>query len=318
MAGFGCNCGTPVNLDEDEFTKYTISSVHTHSSDSDESAVFNTSYRRATPLFRAIEKENWEGVLMFLTTGKWSNSILANAHEYMKSPAPQLQVKTWVTSYDHKQVPEWSQLPLHAAISYNAPFVVIRKLVECYPKSIQCTDNEGMLPIHLAFGFGASDQVLAFLLEPFPASINERGLGGRLPFQCCELGPNKARGTVFDLVVDQVGSNIRAEVDQDWRDYLVAAQRKLNLDNALDPSNAKLSDVLLELLKNRKELEEIKKRSNRLPPPRPIIKPPNSIAPSRDGSHAESSKSGGSRKFAGSVTSSIRSITNRARRKGSP
>ncbi|GKY94456.1 hypothetical protein MPSEU_000411500 [Mayamaea pseudoterrestris] len=315
MAAFGCNCGTPENLDDDEeFTKYTISTGHTHSSD--DSDVLNTSYRRATPLFRAIEKENWEGVLMFLTTGKWSNSILANAHEYMKSPAPEIQVKTWVTSYsDHKKVPEWSQLPLHAAISYNAPFVVIRKLVECYPKSIQSTDNEGMLPIHLAFGFGASDQVLALLLEPFPSSINERGMGGRLPYQCCELGPNKARGVVFEAVVDQVSKHARAEVDQNWRELLQMAQRKTNFAKPIDVLNGSLPDVLLELLSNRKELEDLKKQRFRAAPPKPIIK--QSTIPSQ---HLETStisktRSDGIRKIKGSVSSGIRSIASRTRRK---
>ena len=185
--------------------------------------------------------------------------------------------------------------------------MVIRKLVECYPKSIQCTDNEGMLPIHLAFGFGSSDQVLAFLLEPFPGSINERGLGGRLPYQCCELGPNKARGAVFDAVVDQVTNNVRAEVDQDWREFIDVAQRKAKMEKPLDVITTKLSDVLLELLSNRKELEELKKRQ-RAAPPRPIIKPSSmssSNVPSTDG-----------KKSKGSVSSGLRSIASRTRRKG--
>jgi hypothetical protein len=312
MAAFGCNCGSAANLDDDDITKYTLSTAHTQSSD--DSEVLNTSYRRATPLFRAIEKENWEGIVMFLATGKWSNSILANAHEYMKSPSPELQVKTWVTCYDHKKVPEWSQLPLHAAISYNAPFVVIRKLVECYPKSIQCTDNEGMLPIHLAFGFGASDQVLAFLLEPFPASINERGLGGRLPYQCCELGPNKARGAVFEAVTVQVSSNVRAETDKEWRELIQTAQRKLALDKPLDVESTKLSDVLLELLNNRKDLEELKKSRLRVPPqPKPIIKQ-STIAPPEI-TDTSNTKIDGTKKSRGSVSSGMRSLASRARRK---
>jgi hypothetical protein len=139
-----------VDDEYEDFTKYTeVSTALSHASTeaSDDSDIFNTTYKRATPLFRAIENENWTGVLLFLTTGKWTQSILANPQEYMKSPSPALQVKTWVTSYDAKNIPEWSQLPLHAAISYAAPFAVIRKLVETYPKSIQCTDNEGKLDI---------------------------------------------------------------------------------------------------------------------------------------------------------------------------
>jgi hypothetical protein len=252
-----------MNVDDDEIiTKFTISTSHTHSTaGSDESEIFNASYQDdVTPLFRAIEKENWEGVLVFLTTGKWPSAIFASSNDHMLSPSPEIQVKTWVTSYDYNCVPEWSQLPLHAAISYNAPFVVIRKLVDCYPKSTQCTDNEGMLPIHLAFGFGASDAVLSLLLESFPSSVNERGLGGRFPYQCCELGPNKVRGSVFQVVVDQVGKSTRAEIDKEWRELFSTAQEKMNLHKPVDLADRQLSDILLELLDSRKELDDIKRK----------------------------------------------------------
>jgi len=217
-------------------------------------------------LFRAIEKENWEGVLRFLTTGKWTNSLLLSNNEHLKSPAPALQVKTWVTAYDQEGVPEWSQLPLHAAISYNAPIVVVQKLVQAYPKSIQCTDNEGMLPIHLAFGFGANEAVLAMLLEPFPTSVNERGLGGRFPYECCELGPNKVRGEVFKIVADQVAERTRRQVDLEWKQFSMAASKQIRLvdhpeEDALIDNLEKtsLTEFILELLKDRKELHDVKK-----------------------------------------------------------
>jgi hypothetical protein len=84
-----------------------------------------------------------------------------------------------------------------------APFVVIQKLIQLYPEGIQCTDKEGMLPIHLAFGFGATEQVLAFLLEPFQLSMSIRGRDGRLPHECCELGPNKVRGQLYKIATDK-------------------------------------------------------------------------------------------------------------------
>jgi hypothetical protein len=252
MANPLCNCAGP--LDEEYEYLNTLSSDDTEAA-SDDSEVFNTSYRKATPLFREIERENWQGVLLFLTTGKWSNSIFANTTAHMKSPSAALQAKTWVTSYDEYHVPEWSQLPLHAAISYSAPFVVIKKLVELYPKSLQCTDNEGMLPIHLAFGFGASEVVLAFLLAPFPTSMNEPGLGGRYPYQCCELGPNKARAQVYKIVADQITTRVKREQEKELREFCNTAQKKLGLDLNVQGGTTAL---IYELLKSRKELEELK------------------------------------------------------------
>jgi hypothetical protein len=252
-------CSAVVQDDFDDFTKYTVSTADTHASvDSDDSNVLNTSYQRATPLFKAIEKENWEGILHFLTNGRWNNSLFFSTNDHLKSPSPEIQTKTWVTSYDSSGIPEWSQLPLHAAISYSAPFVIIRKLVEIYPKSIQCTDNEGMLPIHLAFGFGASEPVLGLLLEPFPMAVNERGLGGRFPYECCELGPNKVRGKVYRIVSEQITTRVRADNDKDWRDFCNAAKQTVGLEQPFDVSNKKLTEVLLELLHDRKELNDIK------------------------------------------------------------
>jgi hypothetical protein len=120
----------------------------------------------------------------------------------------------------------------------------------------------GMLPIHLAFGFGASENVLAFLLEPFPTSINERGLGSRFPYECCELGPNKARGQVFRIVADQVSSRVRAEMDKEWRDVCNNAQQSIGIQSPIHTSEKTLTEVMLELIKDRKELELIKKQQH--------------------------------------------------------
>jgi len=275
----GCSPSAPPEEFDDYQTKYTSSTDDGSelSDDSGNSAVLNTPYSRVTPLFRNIEKENWEGVLHFLTTGKWSSAMFASFNEHMKSPAPGLQAKTWVTAYDSSKKPEWSQLPLHAAISYAAPHVVIQKLVELYPKAVRCTDNEGMLPIHLAFGFGSTDKVLSLLLESFPSAVNERGIGRRYPYECCELGPNKSRGKVYRLVSEQVANRVTAEIDKDWREFTVAAQESVAMPSQVDLEDKTLHEFILELLKDRKELIELKK--NRAAKPKLSITPLPSAEP---------------------------------------
>jgi hypothetical protein len=271
-SALNCSCAPPPT--DDFIDDYTMASVDERTeiseSSSTDSKVLNTPYQRVTPLFRHIEKEDWEAVLSFLNTGKWSTSMFSSYNEHMRSPAPGIQVKTWVTSYDRNGDPEWSQLCLHAAISYAAPFVVIQKIIEFYPKAIQCTDNEGMLPIHLAYGFGAQDNVLALLLEPFPTSINEKGLGGRYPYECCELGPNKNRGKVYKIVIEQTTNRVTSEIDKDWKDFSVAAQDSLGITAKQDVSNMTLHEFLLDLLKDRKELLEGKRaaRAAKRSPPR--------------------------------------------------
>uniref|UniRef100_A0A7S3P4Q7 Uncharacterized protein n=1 Tax=Amphora coffeiformis TaxID=265554 RepID=A0A7S3P4Q7_9STRA len=255
-------CCTSGQADEyvyDDYTRMTVSSAGSQESGTSEtSEVLNTDYRKVTPLFRNIERENWEGILNFLSTGKWSNSMLASSSAHLRCPSPEIQVKTWVTAYDRSGNAEWSQLPLHAAISYLAPYVVVQKLVQIYPKAIHCTDNEGMLPIHLAFGFGAPENVLALLLEPFPASVNEKGLGGRFPYECCELGPNKVRGRVFKTVTDQVVLRTRQQIDHEWRESAIHGKKAIGLEGDLDVSTKQLTEFILELLNDKKELEDLK------------------------------------------------------------
>ena len=301
MAGLTC-CGNPTAEDYDEDSNVTISttsSVSTGASSAAESEVLNTPYTRATPLFREIEKENWEGILMFLQSGKWSNSIFSSSTAHMRSPGPAMQAKTWVTAYDRNGEPEWSQLPLHAAISYTAPFVVVQKLVELYPRAVQCTDNEGMLPIHLAYGFAAADNILALLLEPFPSSVNEKGLGGRYPYECCELGPNKIRGKVYEIVSEQIKARVEKEIEGDWKKFATVAQESVGLKKKQDLTDRTLHQFLLELLKERKELYERKninkepseEKSARTKTPRNLNKTASAAAKSKPASAKESETS---------------------------
>src|SRR5689334_13789555 len=103
-----CNCYNPE--DYDDMSRRSLSTASSTDTDvSGESDALNVEYRKVTPLFRNIEKENWEGVLMFLTTGKWSTSMLSSSNDHLKSPSAEIQAKTWVTSYDREGVAEWSQ-----------------------------------------------------------------------------------------------------------------------------------------------------------------------------------------------------------------
>ena len=254
-------CSNPeIALDEDDFS---VNPDRESSDVSDPSGSGNESqsrsivpYARCTPLFRAIEVQDWEGVLLFLNTAKWSNSMWNSSVDHLKSPAPHIQCKTWVASYK-KGKEEWCQLPIHAAISYGAPSVVIQKLVEMYPASIQARDGEGMLPIHLAFGFGSSDTILGFLLRSWPASVNETGPNGRLPHECCDLGPNKQRGEVFRIVANQTGVAVQQSHDELWMRCVMSNSDRLGMkDQNLHKRH--LTDLLTELLEDRAQLQDLK------------------------------------------------------------
>ena len=221
----------------------------------------NVSYNHATPLFKAIEKQQWESVLMFLTTSKWSNGFFVSSTDHFKNPTPKIQCQTWVTCYKRgTKEEEWSQLPIHAAISYTAPAVVIQKLVDIYPDSLKEFDNEGMLPVHLAFGFALPDAVLSLLLKRYPESAQARGPGGRLPHQCCELGQNKIRGEVFGLIAEQTSDLARNDQEEYYKGFIRETHMKLGLGDDVITEEKDLKDLINDLIEDRKQLQELKKR----------------------------------------------------------
>lgn len=222
---------------------------------------FEVPYAHATPLFKAIEKQQWESVLMFLNTSKWSNSFFVSTTDHMKNPTPYIQCQTWVTAYDNssRQV-EWSQLPLHAAISYAAPAVVIQKLVDLYPDALRMRDHERMLPVHLAFGFALPDPVLSLLLKAYPGSAQERGPGGRLPHQCCELGPNKVRGEVFGMIAEQTSDLARKDQEKSFKSFISDYHKQNDIEDPNFFEDKDLKTLLSELMEDRKQLYELKKK----------------------------------------------------------
>jgi hypothetical protein len=224
----------------------------------DKSHTLDCDYRDATPLFRAIEQEDWKGILLFLTTGKWSKSPLASSYGHMQSPSPELQARTWVTSTDNHGDVKWSQLPIHAAISYLAPLPVIQKLFELHPEGIRSADDTGNLPLHLAFGFGVADSIVSFLIKEFPQALSLRGLQNRLPIECADLGPNKTRGEIIQACQDHTRSLMMKEWDHHWKRSLADAKRKAGLKGSYSTSKKTLEDVFDEFMQVKKELEKTK------------------------------------------------------------
>jgi len=152
-----------------------------------------------TPLYEAIEERAWIAVNQFLHSGYWPESLFADTMN------PEDQARTWVTRYetrpDGSKKVRWSQLPIHAAVIFGAPSVVIQQLVEAFPQSVRCTDDHRMLPLHLAFRHGSDDSVLALFLEEFPEAVNVRGYKGRLPVECAQKGPNPERGAIIQTIL---------------------------------------------------------------------------------------------------------------------
>ncbi|CAB9504984.1 expressed unknown protein [Seminavis robusta] len=108
---------------------------------------FEVDYGTSTPLFEALELNDWGNVLFFLRAGKF---IAGGTLRTDDMDDPETQVRTWVHCQDDRGSVMWRQLPLHAAICLAAPLVVVQRLVEVYPDALACQDSFGNLPLNLA------------------------------------------------------------------------------------------------------------------------------------------------------------------------
>ncbi|CAB9505853.1 expressed unknown protein [Seminavis robusta] len=213
-------------------------------------------YRNVTPLFRALEQEDWKAVLVFLATGRWSSSPLSSAYDYLHDPSPERQARTWVHCTGSKGETQWKQLPLHAAISYLAPLPVVQKLVEFYGDALRSADDTGNLPLHLAFGFGSSDSIVAYLIKEYPQALSIKGLQNRRPVDCCDLGPNKLRGEIIRACQEHTRSSMMKDWDQHWKKSLHDAKQRAGLLDQFSANSQTLEEVFNELVQVKIELKK--------------------------------------------------------------
>lgn len=214
---------------------------------------------QVTKLYHSIEEKQWEDVLYFLETGKWCSSGIFSIF-VTQDETPAVQARTWVTALDSSGNVRWCQLPLHAAVTFLAPFAVIQKLVETYPKSVRCADDQDMLPLHYAFRFGVEDDVLLYLLEQFPQAISKKAVKDRLPLDLAPFGPRPERGSIIDYYMQSAVKNAKNEWDNEY-EKMVAGMRNVadsELRNNLKAKTTKLVATMAELNKTKKELSAVK------------------------------------------------------------
>eukprot|EP00934_Nitzschia_sp_Nitz4_P005094 Nitzschia sp. Nitz4//scaffold143_size57137//42428//43531//NITZ4_006519-RA/size57137-processed-gene-0.52-mRNA-1//-1//CDS//3329536461//5084//frame0 len=219
---------------------------------------------QVTKLYHYVEERRWEDVLYFLETGNWSNNSLFNAFAETEEP-PSVQARTWVTALDERGNVRWCQLPLHAAVTFLAPLSVIQKLVEVYPKSVRCADDQDMLPLHYAFRFGAQDDVLLALLEKFPQAIGKKAVKERLPLDLAQYGPRPELSGIIDYYMQSAIRNAKKEWDAEYEKMVVgmrsAADNKLLSE--VNAKNAQLVSALAELNQAKTELAAAASRTDR-------------------------------------------------------
>jgi len=252
-------------IDTDDAYNSLLSESDIGDSFDNQASTFQSDYNvDCTPMFKAIESEDWKSLLIFLTTGKWGSSVMPFSSHMEDRPASD-QARTWMICRAKNGNVEWRQLPLHAAISYRAPLPIIQKLVELYYDGLRSADDDGNLPLHLAFGFGSPDNVVAYLVREFPGALSARGLQARFPLDCSDLGTNTSRAEIIRAYQKHTRACMIKDWNRSWRQSLAATMKKAGVSEPSVNSTQTLQDVFNELVETKLELEKQKELVKKRP-----------------------------------------------------
>ena len=231
-----------------------------------------------TKLYQSVEDKKWEEIAFFLDTGSWNNTLWLACGGIWggnEPDPPRVEARTWVTALDSNGRVRWCQLPLHAAITFQAPLSIVQKLLEVYPKSARCADDQGLLPLHYAFRFGAPDDVVGCILQAFPQAIRKRAAKNRLPLDLAPFSSKPERGYIIDRFVDSAVKEAKVLWDAEHetkmlqqQEYQEHQQRRGLLPSKADFVNEELERRLLrknqKLSRAMKDLKQTQKQLNAL------------------------------------------------------
>lgn len=72
----------------------------------------------------------------------------------------------------------FDNLPLHAAIGYQAPDDLILQILYMHPDAARVHGTDEWLPLHIASMWGVSARVLEALIRAYPQGLDDVGEGG--------------------------------------------------------------------------------------------------------------------------------------------
>ena len=127
---------------------------------------------------------------------------LAVSHSFFDPSQSNLDIiKALYNSYpDAASIKTNSSLPLHDALEMNAPFNVIKFLVDVFPQGVRERDFIDNLPLQWACNSGAPLDVVKLLYNEYPDSVKKKGWFGRHPLHlACE---NRAPRDVILFLFD--------------------------------------------------------------------------------------------------------------------
>lgn len=250
MDGLLCGVATPSPAN-------SYPSSDSSTSDSSGEVVLECDYDTSpTKLYQAVEDKQWETIAFFLETGTWNNASYFSCSALcggVEPDPPSVEARTWVTALDNDGHVRWCQLPLHAAIIFQAPLSIIQKMLHVYPRSARCADDQGLLPLHYAFRFGSPDDVLWVILQAFPQAIRKKAAKNRLPLDLAPFSSKPDRGYIIERFMESAVKAAKVVWEADHE----AKQKDSSPRRRLYRKNEKLVRAMNELKQSQKQVNDL-------------------------------------------------------------
>jgi ankyrin repeat protein len=152
--------------------------------------------------------------------------------------------------------PEFSGVTLlHAAVRFNPPLDVVKKMIDICPDLIAAKDCLGRTPLHVAAGSSAEPTLIKLLAHAYPASCDATDEDGKTPlhFACdtsCQLFEDEdaikrvQRGVCHDTVIALLSESLHASTIEDIDEmnaleYAIMSDAKLKTIKLLQHASCK-------------------------------------------------------------------------------
>ena len=92
------------------------------------------------------------------------------------------------------------RLPLHVAVEYGAPKIVIEALLQRFPSGAAYCDTKGRFPLHIASKQGADKMSIFNIFWCYQEALIKRDTSGNLPIDYAKMNDVKASYQVVELL----------------------------------------------------------------------------------------------------------------------
>lgn len=155
-------------------------------------------------LYNAIEKRRWDDAdRIFDESQRSAHESESETLDPSRSSPSRSRAEVLAMTWVYRKSPggdgrvKWRITVLHAAVIFDAPLGLFRKILEAHPAAATLKDDRGNLPLHLAFKSGLDEGRINLLIDAHRDSKDTRNNKGLTPVECAAFCQNRDRRRPF-------------------------------------------------------------------------------------------------------------------------